>query len=96
MGLFRGWVLFKIDFEKAYDYVDLDFLEFVLSRMSFGERWIGWMKRCVMCARVLGLVNGYAGKEFKMERSLRQSCPLSHLLFNLVAESTDSDESVQR
>lgn len=40
-----------------------------------------------MCARVTVLVNGSMGKEFRMERSLRQECLLSPLLFNLVAEA---------
>lgn len=33
------------------------------------------------------LVNGSARSEFMMERGLRQGCPLSPLLFNLVAET---------
>lgn len=35
--IWKGMVL-KIEFEKVYDYVDWDFLWFVLSKMGFGER----------------------------------------------------------
>lgn len=45
------------------------------------------MKRCVSCARVLVLMNGLADREFNMERGLSQDCPLSLLLFTLVAKT---------
>ena len=32
-------VVFKIDFEKAYDLVDWDFLEHVLERKGLSLRW---------------------------------------------------------
>ncbi|TQE06757.1 hypothetical protein C1H46_007626 [Malus baccata] len=38
----KGLVL-KIDFEKAYDHVEWRFLEEVLQRKGFGNRWRKWM-----------------------------------------------------
>lgn len=32
-------MLFKVDFEKAYDSVDLGYLDYVLDRMSFPVLW---------------------------------------------------------
>lgn len=43
---FGEGVVFKIDFEKVYDYVDWDFLGFILYKMDFSERWI---RKCVTC-----------------------------------------------
>lgn len=37
----------KIDFEKAYDRVDLDFLIWVLRQKGFRERWISWISGCL-------------------------------------------------
>ena len=36
-------VVFKIDFEKAYDHVRWDFLDQVLEKKGFGPRWRKWM-----------------------------------------------------
>lgn len=54
--------------------------------MRFGARWIHWINRCVLVASVSILVNGFLGPQFLMEHGLKQGCPLSHFLFNLVAE----------
>ena len=37
-------VVFKIDFEKAYDHVDWDFLGHVIERKGFSSRWRSWMR----------------------------------------------------
>lgn len=40
-------VVFKLDFEKAYDHVDWNFLDYALERKGFGERWRGWIRGCL-------------------------------------------------
>ncbi|KAK2657189.1 hypothetical protein Ddye_010241 [Dipteronia dyeriana] len=40
----EGGLLVKLDFEKAYDNVDHEFLDHVLEGMGFGEKWRGWIK----------------------------------------------------
>ena len=37
-------LLCKLDIEKAYDQIDWSFVLNVLQRMSFGEKWFGWIK----------------------------------------------------
>lgn len=34
-----GGILFKIDFEKAYDCISWNFLELCMVKMGFRERW---------------------------------------------------------
>lgn len=64
-------VVFKIDFEKAYDYVDWDFLDHVLERKGFSLRWRSWMRGCLSSETFAILVNGNAKGWVKAFRGLR-------------------------
>jgi hypothetical protein len=79
-------IILKVDFEKAYDSVDWGFLEYMLRRLNFGEKWIGWMKACVFAGNLSVLVNGCPTKEINIKRGLKQEDPLAPFLFLLVAE----------
>lgn len=67
-------LVFKIDLEKTYICVDWDFLWFFLGKMGYGEMWIRWIKRSMMCACISMLVNRSVGRELMMERELSQGC----------------------
>lgn len=79
-------VFFKIDFAKAYDSVDWNFLDMMLKGFGFCNKWRSWVKECVSSACASVLVNGSPPGEFKLERGLRQGDPLSPFLYLLVAE----------
>ncbi|GKE89230.1 RNA-directed DNA polymerase, eukaryota, reverse transcriptase zinc-binding domain protein [Tanacetum coccineum] len=40
-------MIFKIDFEKAYDSVRWDYLDDVLNKFGFGTKWRGWIQNCL-------------------------------------------------
>ena len=40
-------LLFKVDFEKAYDSVDLNYLDSVMANMNFPTLWRKWIFECV-------------------------------------------------
>lgn len=61
----------KVDFEKAYDRVNWNFLRFMLKKMGFGVNWCKWMEACVFSSHMSILVYGSPTKEFKVERGLR-------------------------
>ena len=82
----RSCLIFKVDFEKAYDSVSWQFLFYMMRRMGFHERWISWIKGCITSASVSILVSGSPTSEFKPHRGLRKGDPLAPLLFDLVAE----------
>ena len=86
----RSCMVFKVDFEKAYDSVSWHFHFYMMRRMGFHERWISWIKGCITSASVSILVNGSPTSEFKPQRGLRQGNPLTPLLFDLVAEGLTS------
>ncbi|CAL5343189.1 unnamed protein product [Camellia sinensis] len=81
----KGLVL-KLDFEKAYDSINWEFLFDMLLKFGFGTRWVSWMKACVSTAKIFVLVNGSPTSEFCPQRGLHQGDPLSPFLFNIVAE----------
>jgi len=82
----RPCLVFKVDFEKAYDSVSWQFLFYMMRRMGFHERWISWIKGCLTSASIYILVNGSPTTEFKPKKGLRQGDPLASFLFDLVDE----------
>lgn len=79
-------VVFKVDFAKAYDSIDWNFLDDLLRRFKFPERWRKWIGVCLSSATANVLVNGSPSGEFRLGRGVRQGDPLSPFLFLVVAE----------
>lgn len=82
-------LLFKVDFEKAYDSVDLKYLNSVMANMNFLTLWWKWISECVGMATTSVLVNGCTTEEFPIVRGLRQGDPLSPFSFLLAVEGFD-------
>jgi len=67
-------VTVKLDYEKAYNSLEWDFLIYMMGRIGFNSNWI---KICLKSATISVLVNGSPAKEFKPRRRLRQRDPLA-------------------
>nr|GEY80550.1 RNA-directed DNA polymerase, eukaryota [Tanacetum cinerariifolium] len=80
-------LIFKFDFEKAYDSGGWDYLDDVLDKFGFGIKWHGWIQNCLRSSRGSILINGSPTKEFQFFKGLKQGDPLSSFLFILIMES---------
>ena len=68
-------VLFKLDFEKAYDRVNWNFLHQVLLSRGFSAVWVHRVMQLVSGGQTAISVNGEVGHFFRNKRGLRQGDP---------------------
>lgn len=96
-------VAIKLDMSKAYDRVEWIFLELIMAKMGFCQRWISWMKECMASVSYSFLLDGQATWYIKPTRGLRQGDPLSPFLFLICSEGLSAmmqkgelDQSIKR
>ena len=80
-------IILQIDFEKAFDSVNWKFMDFVLNNFGFGETFKKWVKIMYSDISSAVLNNGNITKFFSLYKGVRQGCPLSAILFILIAET---------
>jgi hypothetical protein len=82
----QSGLILKIDFEKAYDKVNWQFLQQVLRMKGFSQKWCQWIDQIVSGGSVGVMVNDELGHFFQTKKGLRQGDPLSPLLFNIATD----------
>ncbi len=70
----------SIDFEKAFDSLNWNILFKTLEHLNFGNIFIGYVKTMYTDIELTVLNSGNSGKSFKLQRGVRQGCPLSAYL----------------
>ncbi|GJS64513.1 RNA-directed DNA polymerase, eukaryota [Tanacetum coccineum] len=88
--ILMGDLVNEVDFEKAFDFVRWDFLDDVLKKFGFGDRWCDLIQSCLRSSRGSILVNGSPTSKFQFHKvnagmfkgvTLHNSLRLSHLFY---------------
>lgn len=83
-------LVFKVDFEKAYNSMNWKFLEYMMGRFGMDDKWKNWIKECVFKSDLSVLVNGSPTEEVRIQKGLKQGEPLAPFLFLMVVEGLTS------
>lgn len=80
-----GAIIF-VDFIKAFDTLEWDFMLNTLKHFGFNDSFIRWVQTLYSDIQTCVSNNGWVSEIFKNSRGIRQGCPLSALLFILSVE----------
>jgi hypothetical protein len=77
----------KLDMENTFDRVEHDFIFKVMKKFGFSQDFISWTRTCIASPWIAPLLNGRPSPLFRASRGLRQGCPLSPLMYVIMAET---------
>lgn len=78
--------LLMLDLEKAYDRVNHGFLKLAMARFGLPDSWIQALGTLYSVASSRVQMNGFLTDPIRLERGVRQGCPLSPMLFLFAIE----------
>jgi len=77
----------KINFEKAYDRIELNFILTMLKALGFGPLFLHSIQMLFRDASAILTMNGFQSQDITLARFIRQGCPLAPPFFWLVTEA---------
>ena len=78
--------ILNLDWEKAFDRVNWTFLSKILAKMGFPQSIITWFMIFYKDIESMCMINGSMTTSFRIERGVRQGCPLSMIAFVIFQE----------
>lgn len=95
----KSGLLLLIDFEKAFDSIEWDFITKALQSFNFGNSFCKWFKILYSGAKSCVINNGHMSNFFDLERGCRQGDPLSPYIFiigvELLAMKLKANENIR-
>jgi hypothetical protein len=79
-------IILCLDFEKAFDTLEWNFIFKVLKKYNFGPFFINCMKMIYKNPSIYFKNNGWLSRKINPSRGIRQGCPISALLFIISVE----------
>jgi len=79
-------VMINIDFEKAFDSIEWEFIWEAMEFFHFPKKYICWIKCLYQNIETAIINNGHLSTFFKPSRGVRQGCPLSPSIFVIAIE----------
>uniref|UniRef100_A0A3B1IPQ1 Reverse transcriptase domain-containing protein n=1 Tax=Astyanax mexicanus TaxID=7994 RepID=A0A3B1IPQ1_ASTMX len=79
-------VILSMDAEKAFDRVEWGYLFYTLEKFYFPQNFISWIRLLYSAPKASVRTNNLNSVYFPLQRSTRQGCPLSPLLFAVAIE----------
>lgn len=76
----------KLDFEKAFDRIEHDYLHATLENLGFSGRFVEAIKTLIEDVVSCVQFNGTYSLEFELKRGVRQGCPVAQLVFVIATQ----------
>ncbi|KAK2644593.1 hypothetical protein Ddye_019788 [Dipteronia dyeriana] len=83
----RGSMAIKLDISKAYDRVEWNFLEGMMVKLGFSEKWINLVMRCISSVTYSVSINGKVCRTIKPTKGLDRGDPLSPFFISSVCRA---------
>jgi len=79
-------ILIQLDFKKAFDTIEWEFIQKTLAFYNFGDSIQQWISTLYTNPESSVMSNGFCTNPFQLSRCVRQDCPLWPYLFILAVE----------